>query len=272
MKEVRFFFVPDAAQSDLLPPDEAAHCVRVLRLCEGDVVMLMDGRGSFYKAELTEATSKRVRYRITETLPQQPAWRGHLHLAMAPTKNMDRTEWLAEKATEIGLDELTFLDCQFSERETVKTQRIEKIVVAAVKQSRKAWMPAVNGMTRFADFVAQPRKGQKFIAHCYEDGSPKPFLLDVLDAESDATVLVGPEGDFSIHEVQQAVQQGYQPVSLGNSRLRTETAALVAAHLMIIKKMIKDESEKSEKSGDSEKSEFPEFSDISDSPDIPERN
>lgn len=240
MKEVRFFFAPDAPLCDTLPDEEAAHCARVLRLGQGDEVMLMDGKGSFYRAELTEATQKRVCYRIVETLPQPPAWRGHLHLAMAPTKNMDRTEWLAEKATEIGLDELTFLRCQFSERETIKTQRIEKIVVSAVKQSRKAWMPEVNGMTRFGDFVNQKRKGQTFIAHCYEDVSPKPFLLDVLDAESDATVLIGPEGDFSVQEVQQAMAQGYQPVSLGCSRLRTETAALVAAHLMMIRKMIND--------------------------------
>ena len=136
MKEVRFFFDPQV--SGELPEDEARHAVRVLRLEAGDEVWLMDGRGSFYRARLTAASNHHCRYELLEAMPQPAAWQGHLHLAMAPTKLNERTEWMAEKATEIGFDELTFLNCQFSERRAIKTERIEKIIVAAMKQSHKA--------------------------------------------------------------------------------------------------------------------------------------
>lgn len=235
MKEERYFYQPDVALGELTK-DDTQHAVRVLRMTEGDEVWLMDGQGTFYRAEITAASNHRCAYRIMETLPQQRAWLGHLHLAMAPTKLNDRTEWLAEKATEVGLDELSFLDCQFSERRTLKTERIEKIVVAAMKQSRKAWKPQVNEMQSFRQFVTTDRVGQKFICHCYE--GDKPYLLDMLKPGQDATVLIGPEGDFSIDEVRQAEVNGYTSVSLGRSRLRTETAALVAAHLMQIKNQV----------------------------------
>ena len=127
MKEVRYFYVPKAPSFQELPEDEAQHAIRVLRLGVGDEVMLMDGKGTFYRAEITDASKKRCRYRIVEAQPQSRQWSGHLHLAMAPTKNMDRTEWLAEKATEIGFDELTFLRCQFSERTVLKEERIQRI-------------------------------------------------------------------------------------------------------------------------------------------------
>ena len=235
MKEERYFYQPDVALGELTK-DDTQHAVRVLRMTEGDEVWLMDGQGTFYRAEITAASNHRCAYRIVETLPQQRAWLGHLHLAMAPTKLNDRTEWLAEKATEVGLDEISFLDCQFSERRTLKTERIEKIVVAAMKQSRKAWKPQVNEMQSFRQFVTTDRVGQKFICHCYE--GDKPYLLDVLRPGQDATVLIGPEGDFSIDEVRLAEANGYTSVSLGRSRLRTETAALVAAHLMQIKNQV----------------------------------
>ena len=236
MKETRYFYVPRAGQQTELPADEATHALRVLRLKEGDEIFLLDGEGSFYRAEVSMAASKHCMYRILEQLPQQPTWRGRVHLAVAPTKMMERMEWLAEKATEVGIDEMSFLDCAFSERRVVRTDRVEKIVVAAMKQSRKAWMPAVNGMMHFRDFVAQPRKGCKYIAHCYEE-IPRHDLFQLLKQASpddDTTLLVGPEGDFSVEEVQAALQQGYVSVSLGSSRLRTETAALAAvmmAHL-----------------------------------------
>lgn len=224
------FYTPDIQTRAELPEEEAAHAVRVLRLQEGDEVMLTDGQGNFYRAAISAASNKRCLVQVLETLPQAPLWTGHLHLAMAPTKNMDRTEWLAEKATEIGFDELTFLNCRFSERKIIKTERIQKILVSAVKQSLKARLPRLNEMTDFHHFVKQPFKGQKFIAHCYE--GEKPLLKDVLKRGEDALVLIGPEGDFSEEEVRLAVEQGFRPVSLGRSRLRTETAALVACHLM----------------------------------------
>lgn len=224
------FYTPNIMASAELPEEEAAHCLRVLRLTVGDEILLTDGKGFFYKAQIDGIDGKRCHVKIVETIEQVPLWKGHLHLAMAPTKNIDRTEWLAEKATEIGFDELTFLDCRFSERKVVKNERIEKIVVSAVKQSLKARKPQVNEMIGFTRFIRQNFPGQKFIAHCYE--GDKPLLQDVLDADADALVMIGPEGDFSPEEVRQAEEAGFQAVSLGRSRLRTETAALVAVHLM----------------------------------------
>ncbi len=232
MKEERFFYDPEV--NGELPQEEAHHAVKVLRQQVGDEIKLMDGKGTFYRAVITAATGHRCLYRIEETLTQQPAWKGHLHLAMAPTKLMDRVEWFAEKATEIGFDELTFLDCQFSERRVVKEERIDKILVSAMKQSHKAWKPKLNTMCRFKDFIKEEREGDKFICHCLS-GEGLPFLFDVLREGVPTTVLIGPEGDFSIDEVKLALQHGYRGVSLGKSRLRTETAALVAVHMMQLK-------------------------------------
>ena len=224
------FYTPDIQTRPELPEKEAAHAIRVLRLEAGDEVTLTDGKGCFYRAEISVASNKRCLVNILETLPQEPLWQGHLHLAMAPTKNMDRTEWFAEKATEIGFDELTFLNCHFSERKVIKAERIRKILVSAIKQSLKARLPKMNEMTDFNRFVRQPFSGQKFIAHCYE--GEKPLLKDIVRRGEDALILIGPEGDFSEEEVKLAVEQGFRPVSLGRSRLRTETAALVACHIL----------------------------------------
>lgn len=238
MKEARYFFDRDITGE--LPEEEARHAVCVLRLQAGDEIFLMDGQGSYYRAEISTTTGHRCFYNVVEKLPQERDWKGRIHLAIAPTKLIDRIEWLAEKATEIGLDELTFLNCQFSERSVVKTERIRKIVVSAMKQSHKSWCPVVNEMTDFRKFITQPREGLKFICHCYDEndvegGGEKPYLLDVLDGQQNATVLVGPEGDFSVQEVRLALENGYRSVSLGRSRLRTETAGLVAVDMMQIK-------------------------------------
>ncbi len=224
------FYTPDIQAKAELPEEETTHAVRVLRLQTGDEITLTDGKGNFYRAEISTATPKRCLVNVLETLPQAPLWKGHLHIAMAPTKNTDRTEWFAEKATEIGFDELTFLNCRYSERKVIKTERIHKILVSAIKQSLKARLPRLNEMTDFNQFVRQPFNGQKFIAHCYE--GEKAFLKDCLQPGEDALVLIGPEGDFSEEEVREALAQGFRPISLGPSRLRTETAALVACHLM----------------------------------------
>lgn len=224
------FYTPDIQTKAELPEEEAQHCTRVLRLTTGDEITLTDGKGYFYRAEITTATNKRCLVAIKESIFQEPLWPCHLHIAMAPTKNMDRNEWFAEKATEIGFDELTFLNCRFSERKVIKAERIEKIVISAIKQSLKARLPILNEMTDFDKFISRNFEGQKFIAHCYE--GEKPLLRDVLQKGQDALVLIGPEGDFSEEEVAKAVQKGFTPISLGQSRLRTETAALVACHTM----------------------------------------
>ena len=227
---MHLFYTPEIAHSHELPADEAAHALRVLRLQPGDEVRLTDGQGGFYHARISECNRKRCMVEVIEQEEQAPLWTGHLHLALAPTKNMDRMEWLAEKATEIGFDELTFLNCQWSERRIVKGERIEKILISAMKQSLKARLPKLNDITDFAQFVKQPVGGQKFIAHCHE-GEKTP-LRQALQPAQDALVLIGPEGDFSPDEVALAVAEGFTPVTLGNTRLRTETAALVAVHLM----------------------------------------
>lgn len=231
MKETRFFYVPNAGQENEMPTEEALHALRVLRIKSGDEINLMDGVGNFYRAEVTLAATKRCLYEVKEVLPQQPAWHGHVHLAIAPTKVMDRIEWMAEKATEIGFDELSFLNCKFSERKTMRTVRLDKIVISAVKQSHKAWKPIVNQMVSFKEFIAQPRQGRKFICHCYEEFEKVDLMTELqkpYDEDADVTVLVGPEGDFSVDEVKLAIANGYESASLGTSRLRTETAGLMS--------------------------------------------
>lgn len=254
MKETHIFYTPDiASRPTELPTEEAGHAVRVLRMKEGDQLLLTDGQGTFYDAHLTLCSNKHCQFGIDHSWADHKLWNGSIHLAVAPTKNMDRMEWFAEKATEIGIDGIHLLLCDNSERKVVKTERLEKIVISAMKQSHKAFKPQVEQLTSFKDFVNRPFDGQKFIAHCYspeeiEGGtssesihlSGRNFLGDLLKAEGSALVLIGPEGDFSIDEVNEAVRQGFQPISLGESRLRTETAALVAVHLMYLAKRRKN--------------------------------
>lgn len=238
MKETRFFYVPDASNVTELPPDEAMHAMRVLRLKGGDEMFLMDGEGNYYRAEVTIAATHHCYYEIKECMPQQPQWEGHLHLGIAPTKMMDRIEWMIEKATEVGIDEISFFSCQFSERRLLKTTRMEKIAISAVKQSHKAWKPVFNEMEPLKRFLETPHEGRKYIAHCYEE-IPRTYLFDELRKPSDSkdvTVLIGPEGDFSIDEVKMAMDNGFLSVHLGESRLRTETAGLAAVMMMHLAK------------------------------------
>ena len=238
MKEARYFYVPDAANQTELPAEEAMHALRVLRLKGGDEIFLMDGVGNFYRAQVTIAATRNCYYEILEQLPQERQWQGKVHLAIAPTKMLDRIEWMIEKATEVGVDEVSFLNCQFSERRLMKTTRLDKIAVSAVKQSHKAWKPMLNEMASFKSFIAQPIEGRKYIAHCYEE-VPRSYLFDELRNSSnieDATVLIGPEGDFSIDAVKKAVEAGWKSVHLGKSRLRTETAGLTAVMMMQLAK------------------------------------
>lgn len=218
------FYCPDIYKNEL-PADEAAHCSRVLRLKEGDEIQLVDGVGHFYDAKITLTTNKKCLFEIINTIDvEKPSY--YIHLAMGPTKNMDRNEWVAEKNTEIGMDELTFLKCRFSERKVIKDDRIEKILVSAMKQSKHAYLPKLNEMTEFNKFVCQPFEGQKFIAHCYKED--KRTLKSTYKPGNNALILIGPEGDFSPEEVELALKNDFIPISLGDSRLRTETAAVFA--------------------------------------------
>lgn len=226
---MHLFYTPDIADTLTLPEVESGHCVRVLRLSEGDEIGLIDGRGTFYRAEITLAHNKRCGVRIIEEQKQPSHWAGNIEIAIAPTKNLDRVEWFAEKSTEMGIDSIVPLLCRFSERKEMKGERIEKILVSAMKQSLKAVLPQLREMTPFDRYVKEEFNGQKFIAHCHTD-SPRQLLSQCYTPGSQVRILIGPEGDFSPEEVALALANGYRPISLGASRLRTETAGIVACH------------------------------------------
>ena len=225
---MRFFYVPNVQDNGELPEEEAMHALRVLRLKSGDEIMLTDGIGNFYKAEITVAATRKCVFKLLETIPQTPIWRGHLHLVVSPTKMMERMEWLVEKATEIGFDRISFINCDNSERRVIKVKRLEKIAVSAMKQSRKAWKPIIDEIVSFDELVAESTEGLRYIAHCYEEIKKVDLYnqLSISDKDEDVTVFIGPEGDFSLSEVKKAIDAGFVSVSLGESRLRTETAAL----------------------------------------------
>ncbi|MFD2786609.1 16S rRNA (uracil(1498)-N(3))-methyltransferase [Hymenobacter rubripertinctus] len=223
------FFAPDlspAATTYTLPEDESKHAVRVLRLSAGDAVVLVNGQGGVFGAEVADANPKRCQLRVVghEVLPRRPYG---VHLAVAPTKNLDRMEWLVEKATEIGVDTITFLRCARSERRELKLERLEKIAVSALKQSGQAWLPRLVELTDYARFLPTAVPATTFIAHL-EDGERTPLAR--VAAAADCCILIGPEGDFTPDEIAAAFARGIRPVTLGSSRLRTETAALAAVH------------------------------------------
>lgn len=228
------FYTPDVKSNPCLSEEESVHCIRVLRLGEGALIDLIDGKGFFYKARIVQAHPKHCMVEILESsLDATPAFRAHI--AVAPTKNMDRLEWFVEKATEVGIAGFYFINTQHSERKNLKIDRVEKIVVSALKQSLKAWKPQIAELTDFKKFISKPFDGQKFICHC--NPGDKPLLKSVCKADTPILVLVGPEGDFSPEEVALALENGFQAVSLGDTRLRTETAAFVAAHTVCLANM-----------------------------------
>lgn len=222
------FFAPDILSDPRLPDQEAAHCVKVLRHVPGDEVTVVDGKGTRYRCRLTEATNKRAEVEILDREEVPPYWEAGITIAVAPTKHLDRMEWLVEKLTEVGFDRFIPLLCRFSERKELKTERLEKIAVSAMKQSLKAAVPEIAPMTPFKKFIADTSGiPQRFIAHCDPD-QPRRLLSREYDPSMEAVVLIGPEGDFSPEEIAMALDAGFVPVSLGDARLRTETAALTA--------------------------------------------
>jgi 16S rRNA (uracil1498-N3)-methyltransferase len=226
---MHIFYTPELSERQYtLDETESKHCVRVLRLEKGDQIILVDGRGGYFTAEITDPNPKRCSVKIIRSELNFGLRKFQVHVAIAPTKNIERIEWFLEKATEIGLDRVTPLLCRYSERKEIKPERLEKVMVSAMKQSLKAYLPQLDELTKFKDLISQPFDGQKFIAHCEEQH--RDLLKDLVIPTQNYLILIGPEGDFSSEEIEMALDAGFRPVSLGDSRLRTETAGLVACH------------------------------------------
>jgi 16S rRNA (uracil1498-N3)-methyltransferase len=226
---MHLFYTPDIAPSHpqyFLNEEESKHAVRVLRLSPGAEVQLIDGRGGLYTAQIKDAHPKRTILQIANVITGYNKRNHYLHIAIAPTKNLDRLEWFLEKATEIGIDEISLVICRRSERKEVKVDRLNKIIISAIKQSLKAYHPVLNGPVAFDAFVSRPFEGQKFIAHC--ENSDKASLSNELEKQGKYLILIGPEGDFAPAEIEAALYNGFKAITLGDSRLRTETAALEA--------------------------------------------
>ncbi len=223
------FYLPEITSGiNFLSPEDSFHCSKVLRLKNDDSIQIVNGKGTLYNAILTESNPKKCFFEITaleENYGKRPYY---IHIAIAPTKNMDRFEWFLEKSTEIGIDEITPLLCEHSERKNVNFERMEKIIIAAMKQSKKAYFPKLNQMTFYKDFLEYNNSSVKMIAHC-STGS-KENIKKMKISLKNTTILIGPEGDFSEKEINLARQKAYYEINLGSFRLRTETAGVIACH------------------------------------------
>jgi len=228
---MQLFYVPGISGSEIiLDETESKHAVKVLRLGKGDRILCTDGAGGFYTASITDANPKHCRLNVIESKQQAGKRNYYIHIAIAPTKNNERLEWFLEKATEIGIDEVSLLLCDNSERRKVKTDRLEKVGISAMKQSMKAYLPKLNEPVPFNEFITGSNAGQKFIAHCRENNLP--HLKNLVQIEKSVLLMIGPEGDFSVNEIENANQHGFESISLGDSRLRTETAGIVSCHIV----------------------------------------
>jgi 16S rRNA (uracil1498-N3)-methyltransferase len=236
---MNIFYTPDlVGKQYTLEEQESKHCIKVLRFSKGDRLMLVDGRGGLHTAVITDPNPKKCVVNVIESVHDFEKRDFHLHIAIAPTKNNDRLEWFLEKATEIGIDEITPLLCEHSERKQVNNERLEKVVISAMKQSLKAYLPKLNNLTNFDQFIKSADAQNKFIAHC-EEGGDKQHLMNKLNPKETVIILIGPEGDFSSTEIEKAKQNGFQEISLGKSRLRTETAGVVACEIVDLKNELK---------------------------------
>lgn len=226
---MHLFYTPDIAGDEYtLPEEESKHCIKVLRLEVGDEIYLIDGKGGFYRCEISQAHPKHCEVKCVEKTENYGQRDYRIHIAIAPTKNIERIEWFLEKCTEIGIDEITPLLCDHSERKVIKEDRLEKVIISAMKQSLKAYLPKLNPMTDFSRFVKNNHDPLKCIAHC--DEGNKKRLDELYTPHQNVTILIGPEGDFSENEIKLAIEQDFKPITLGESRLRTETAGIVACH------------------------------------------
>ncbi|MEN9907580.1 MAG: hypothetical protein RLZZ540_721 [Bacteroidota bacterium] len=210
--------------------EESKHIIKVLRKKDGDILFVTNGLGYIFECEITLASDNKCTVKIN-AVEKKETPKFHLHLAVAPTKMNDRYEWFLEKATEIGVQEITPIICDRSERKIINKERFDKIILSALKQCNEPYLPKLNEAVSFKEFVNQKNKGTLLIAHCEE--TDKKTLKSVLKANEDITLLIGPEGDFSVKEITLALENNYIPVSLGNTRLRTETAAIVACHSVV---------------------------------------
>ncbi|MFC3199805.1 16S rRNA (uracil(1498)-N(3))-methyltransferase [Parapedobacter deserti] len=225
---MQLFYTPDIAphqQSFVLSEEESKHAIRVLRMGAGQRVQLVDGRGGLYTAAIVDDHPKRAVLEILKAETGRGKRPYYLHIAIAPTKHVERVEWFLEKATEVGIDEVTPIICEHSERKEVKTERLKKVMVAAMKQSLKAYLPRLNEPLGLGALLEHERQGQRFIAHC-ADGD-KEYVSEMIVPGGRYTILIGPEGDFSGAEIEASLRAGFLPITLGHARLRTETAALV---------------------------------------------
>lgn len=221
------FYAPDIAINPILPESDSQHCVRVLRMKEGDTLEVIDGKGHRYTCRLIEAHAKRAHVEIIEKQDVPLSWQNNITIAVAPTKHLDRMEWMVEKLTEIGVNRIIPLLCRYSERKELKIERLEKIAISAMKQSLKTVLPFIDVMTPIKDVITKQMYDQRFIAYC-DTSIPRKLLSAEYRANKDTLILIGPEGDFSTEEINLALNSGYNPISLGDNRLRTETAAVVA--------------------------------------------
>lgn len=220
--------------STFLSKEESHHCIKVMRFQAGKIIFLADGRGNLFKTSITEPDPKKCGIEIVEVYKEYQKRNYYIHIVIAPTKNIDRIEWFVEKAVELGVDEITFLLCDRSERRHIKLERLEKVAVSAMKQSLKAYLPKLNELVKFETFVKQPlQQSENYIAYLPE--MPPPLLKNDIKSNTSYSILIGPEGDFSEREIGWALKNNYKAVSLGKSRLRTETAGIAACHLFNLK-------------------------------------
>jgi 16S rRNA (uracil1498-N3)-methyltransferase len=230
---MNIFYEPNIKETLCLNEDESRHAIKVLRLSAGDLLTVVDGRGGLYKCQIKTPNDKKCEIKIVEETQNFGLRDFYIHLIIAPTKNLDRIEWMVEKCVEIGINEISFIQTRYSERKEIKTLRIEKIAVGAMKQSLKAFIPKINGMISWKEFLKKDyAETHKMIAHL-EEGDRK-MIQQIAQPKGKYAVLIGPEGDFLPEEISQAFEKGFVPVTLGESRLRTETAGLVACNVLNI--------------------------------------
>ena len=226
---MQLFYAPEISlPRHTLTEEESKHCVRVLRMVEGDELHLTDGRGTLHRCKVVDANAKRCTVEVVESHSEYEKLPYRLVMAVAPTKIIDRFEWFLEKATEVGVSEIYPIESFHSERRQIKHDREEKVITAAVKQSLKAYHPTLHDLTPLKQVLTMPFDGDKFIAHCNSSFGEREYLGNLIKKERDTLILIGPEGDFSEEEINFALQNGFKPISLGKQRLRTETAAVVA--------------------------------------------